>query len=131
MLDSSVCIAVLRNAGNLTPLPPPVRCVVSQITVAELWTGVEKGTLRDERAAKLEGLLDSYVLLDFDQSAARAYGEIRATLEKRGRTIGPLDLLIGAHARSVGATLLTGNFGEFIRVPGLKVLRWRKTRHQS
>lgn len=125
MLDSSVCIAVLRKQGNLRRLPPPERCVVSQITAAELWTGVEKGNLRDERAAKLEALLASYTLLDFTEASARAYGEIRAALEKRGKTIGPLDLLIAAHARSAGAAVLTGNFDEFSRVPGLKVLRWR------
>jgi len=125
MLDSCVCIAVLRRQGNLRRLPPPARCAVSQITVAELWTGVEKGDRRDERAGKLEELLANYAVLDFDEAAARAYGEIRAALEKRGRTIGPLDLLIAAHARSVGATVLTGNFDEFSRVPGLKVLRWR------
>ena len=125
LLDSNVCIAVLRKAPNLKRLPPPARCLVSQITVAELWTGVEKGTLRDQRAAKLEELLASFTLLDFGDAASRAYGEIRATLEKQGKTIGPLDLLIAAHARSIGATVLTGNYGEFKRVPGLKVLRWR------
>lgn len=125
MLDSSVCVAVLRKEGNLRRLPPPERCVVSQVTAAELWTGVEKGNRRDERAAKLDGLLAIFTLLDFNEAAARAYGEIRAALERRGRTIGPLDLLIAAHARSLGATVLTGNFGEFNRVPGLKVLRWR------
>ena len=125
LLDSNVCIAVLRKAPNLKRLPPPERCLVSQITVAELWTGVEKGNLRDERAAKLDELLASFTLLDFGDAASRAYGEIRATLEKQGKTIGPLDLLIAAHARSIGATVLTGNYGEFKRVPGLKVLRWR------
>ena len=89
MLDSSVCIAVLRKAEGLRRLPPPDRCVVSQITVAELWTGVEKGDRRDERAAKLEQLLETFTLLDFNDSAARAYGEIRAALEKRGRTSRP------------------------------------------
>ena len=125
LLDSNVCIAVLRKAPNLRRLPPPDRCLVSQITVAELWTGVEKGNLRDERAAKLDELLASFTLLDFDDAASRAYGEIRATLEKRGKSIGPLDLLIAAHARSIGATVLTGNYDEFKRVPGVRVLRWR------
>ena len=125
LLDSNVCIAVLRKTPNLKRLPPPGRCSVSQITVAELWTGVEKGNLRDERAAKLEELLANFIRLDFNDAAASAYGEIRAALEKQGKTIGPLDLLIAAHARSVGATVLTGNYDEFKRVPGLKVLRWR------
>ena len=76
LLDSNVCIAVLRKAPNLKRLPPPERCLVSQITVAELWTGVEKGNLRDERAAKLDELLASFTLLGkarslFDTSQER------------------------------------------------------------
>ena len=62
LLDSNVCIAVLRKAPNLRRLPPPGRCLISQITVAELWTGVEKGNLRDERAVKLDELLASFTL---------------------------------------------------------------------
>ena len=125
MLDTNVCIAALRHMEQVQRLPPPPRCVLSQVTVAELWTGIEKSGRRDAQAARLEEFVDSFTALDFDEAAARAYGEIRAALEKRGRTIGPLDLLIAAHARSVGATVLTGNFDEFSRVPGLKVLRWR------
>jgi tRNA(fMet)-specific endonuclease VapC len=94
--------------------------------VAELWTGIEKGDFRESRAVRLEAFLAGFTRPDFDEAAARAYGEIRATLEKRGATIGPLDLLIAAHARSTGATVLTGNYEEFKRVPGLKVQRWRK-----
>jgi tRNA(fMet)-specific endonuclease VapC len=126
MLDTDVCIAALRRVSEVRRLPPPPRCIVSQVTVAELWTGIEKSVPRDENAAQLESFLDSFTVLDFDDAAARAYGEIRATLEKRGATIGPLDLLIAAHARSTGATVLTGNYEEFKRVPGLKVQRWRK-----
>ncbi len=99
------------------------------VTVAELWVGIEKGDRREERAETLDDFLAGFTLLDFHEPAARAYGEIRSALERRGRAIGPLDLLIAAHARSVGATVLTGNFDEFSRVPGLKVLRWRKTPH--
>lgn len=125
LLDSNVCIAVLRKAPNLKRLPPIERCLISQITVAELWTGVEKGNLRDARAAKLEEFLASFTRLDFDDAAARTYGEIRAALQRRGKIIGPLDLLIAAHARSIGATVLTGNYGEFKRVSNLKVLEWK------
>ena len=124
MLDSNVCIAVLRDDAQARRLPPPARCVLSHITVAELWVGVEKGDRRPERAAIVEDFVTGFTCIDFNEAAARAYGEIRAALEKRGKPIGPLDLLIAAHARSLGATLVTGNFREFSRVPGLKVLRW-------
>jgi len=64
-------------------------------------------------------------IVSFDHNASLHYGEIRAELERKGTAIGPLDLLIAAHARSLGATLITANVGEFKRVKGLKVLAWR------
>jgi tRNA(fMet)-specific endonuclease VapC len=38
--------------------------------------------------------------------------------------IGPLDLLIAAHALHLGATLITNNVKEFSRVPDLKIDNW-------
>ena len=70
-------------------------------------------------------LLTRMGVVKFDQEASMAYGEIRADLERKGTLIGPLDLLIAAHARSLGATLITANIGEFKRVKGLKVLAWK------
>ena len=52
-------------------------------------------------------------------------GRFAPRWKKQGKTIGPLDLLIAARARSIGATALTGNYDEFMRVPRLKVLRWK------
>lgn len=124
MLDSSVCIAILRNHPRLDGIPPTGTCCLSRIVAAELWTGAEKSSRAEVARAQVGDFLDQFPVLDFDDSAARAYGEIRAALEKRGRSIGPLDLLIGAHARSAAVTLVTGNDKEFRRVPGLKVHRW-------
>ena len=53
-----------------------------------------------------------------------AYGTLRAGLEKKGRPIGLLDTLIGAHALALGAVLVTNNTREFARVPGLSVEDW-------
>jgi tRNA(fMet)-specific endonuclease VapC len=64
-------------------------------------------------------------VLDFTPAAARCYGGILADLERRGQTLGPLDLLIAAHALSLGAILVTGNVREFRRVKGLKVQAWK------
>ena len=63
--------------------------------------------------------------MDFNLEAALHYADIRATLEAAGMLIGPLDLLIAAQSRSIGATLVTANPREFKRVKGLKVLAWK------
>lgn len=90
---------------------------------AELWTGVNKNLdTRPQQAAKLQAFLGMFPIIDFDMVAALHYAEIRAELESKGKSIGPLDTLIAAQARSMNAALITGNINDFRRVTGLKVL---------
>lgn len=124
MLDSSACVHVLRGRAPFDALPACKDTAVSSLVVAELWTGVEKAN-RPDKAGSLETFLNLFSVVDFGGEEARHYAQIRADLERKGTTIGPLDLLIAAHARSVGATLITRNAREFKRVKGLKVLAWR------
>ncbi len=124
-LDSSVCIAVLRGRSAVRDLPSEGLTVISSIVAAELWTGACKSGERHPQYELVVKFVESFPVLDFTPDAARHYGEIRADLESKGTIIGPLDLLIAAHARSLGATLITANVGEFKRVKGLKVLVWK------
>jgi len=126
LLDSSACIPVLRNQAGLGKLPDPALTGISVIVAAELWTGVKKNlATHPQQAKRLEAFLSFFSLADFTLDAALHYADIRAALETAGNTIGPLDLLIAAQARSLGATLVTSNVGEFKRVKGLKVLVWK------
>lgn len=124
LLDSSVCVMILRGRTAATDLPAPPAAAISGIVAAELWAGARKAN-RASEPERLEELLGFFSVLDFTELAARAYGEIRADLERKGTLIGPLDLLIAAHARSLGATLITLNAREFKRVKGLKVQAWK------
>jgi len=60
----------------------------------------------------------------FDRDATAVYGRLRAALEKRGQTIGSMDLLIAAHAVRLDVLLITHNVREFKRVPGLRIEDW-------
>jgi len=60
----------------------------------------------------------------FGVEAGQHYGRIRELLTRRGTPIGANDLLIAAHARSMGATVVTNNSREFGRVPGLETVSW-------
>jgi tRNA(fMet)-specific endonuclease VapC len=122
LLDSSACIPVLRNKAGLEKLPDPALTGIPVIVAAELWTGVKKNLkTHPHRAARLEAFLSLFWLADFTLDAALHYADIRAALEATGKTIGPLDLLIAAQVRSLGAILVTANAEEFKRVKGLKV----------
>ena len=126
LLDSSACIPILRHKAGLGKLPAPAKTGIPMIVAAELWTGVKKNMVtHPQQAAKLRAFLDMFSIPVFDLDAALHYAEIRADLEASGKSIGPLDLLIAAQARSLKATLVTGNAGEFRRVKGLKVQSWK------
>ena len=77
----------------------------------------------ENRIALLEFLVP-FVILDFDQSAAAVYGSVRASLERKGTPIGPMDLLLAAQALSQQLILVTNNEKEFRRVAALRIENW-------
>jgi tRNA(fMet)-specific endonuclease VapC len=116
LLDTNICIYVINDRpkgiverfrryrlGDIG---------VSSVTVAELAYGVAK-TKSDRNRSALERFLLPLEIADFDHAAALVYGDVRADLEHRGRPIGPLDMLIAAHALSLCVTLVTNNAREF------------------
>ncbi|MDX2079961.1 MAG: PIN domain-containing protein [Terrimicrobiaceae bacterium] len=126
LLDSSICIPVLRNQPGLDQLPDPAVTGIPVIVAAELWTGVQKNRrTHPHHADRLEAFLSLFWIADFTLEAAQHYGDIRSALEASGTTIGPLDLLIAAQTRSLGATLITRNAAEFKSIKDLNVQAWK------
>jgi tRNA(fMet)-specific endonuclease VapC len=97
---------------------------MSSIVLAELTFGVENSEYLDGNRRELDLFSARVAAVPFDATAAWHYGQIRAALRRAGTPVGPNDLLIGAHARSLGLTLVTNNRREFDRMPGLKVENW-------
>ena len=124
LLDTNVCIDLLRGRTRGRRLPAFADCRLSAVVVAELWTGASKAAESEAQRRTVAALVDLFEIVPFDANAAIHYGEIRAHLEAAGTPIGPVDLLIAAQARSLGATLLTANLREFRRVPRLKCQAW-------
>ena len=130
MLDTNTCIALIKrkpahalqqfNKYQLGDIG------ISAVTLAELRYGVSKSQHQVKNHAALEEFILPLELAAFDEDATVAYGVLRATLEKHGTPIAPLDTMIAAHALSLGVTLITNNTREFNRVPKLKVLDWIK-----
>jgi tRNA(fMet)-specific endonuclease VapC len=128
LLDTNICIYVIKRR------PPQVlvrfqRCALgdiglSTVTLAELQYGVAKSAFPERNQQALDAFTLPLEVVPFDAAAALAYGPIRATLERQGTPIGAMDLLIAAHARSLGVTLVTNNPREFGRVEGLQMETW-------
>ena len=128
MLDTDVCIDVMRgrSAAILSRLERIGRdeVAVSAVVAAELWTGVSKSAYEERSRNAVKAFLAYVIVLDWPAEAATLYGEIRARLERAGRSIGAMDLLIAAHALHQQAALVTRNQTEFRRVGGLRVVSW-------
>ena len=128
MLDTNICIYLIKRK------PPQVlsrlkefnigEVTVSSIAVSELEYGVAKSSKPDQNRDALDAFLAPLEILSFDGEAAYHYGQIRAFLEKEGKLIGAMDMLIGAHAVSASMTLVTNNMKEFSRIPGLRSENW-------
>lgn len=127
LLDTDICIYVI----NVRPSSVLQKFLaheadglgVSAVTAGELWFGVKKSGSR-RNAALLDRFLAPLEVAEYGAQAARAYGELRSTLERKGTPIGPFDTQIAAHALTLDVTLVSNNVREFKRVPRLRLLNW-------
>jgi tRNA(fMet)-specific endonuclease VapC len=130
LLDTNICIyirqekpqTVLRRFRRLRP----GEAALSVITYGELIYGAANSSQREAALERLHELVHWLPALPLPESAAEAYGTIRAELAAKGEMIGNNDLWIAAHAMAAGLTLVTNNEKEFRRVRGLKLQNWAK-----
>lgn len=127
LLDTNILSSLIKDpqgpvTKRLTQLDADAICT-SIVVACELRYGAAKrGSV--VLTQRVEDLLGAIEVMPFEGDADRQYGEIRATLERAGNTIGANDLLIAAHARTLDLTLVTHNLREFERVPGLRLEDW-------
>lgn len=98
---------------------------VSVITEAELRFGVAK----KPEAVRLNEAIESFLVhvnvLPWDSGAAKQYAQLRSVLERAGEPVGNLDMMIAAHALSIGSVLVTSDH-VFRRVKHLKIEDWTR-----
>jgi tRNA(fMet)-specific endonuclease VapC len=128
MLDTDTASYIMKRSNKnvlrrLAAVAVSDVCI-SAITKSEHAYGVEVSPRKQKDQTALDAFLRYVEVLDFPGEAALDYGPIRADLKKRGTMIGANDLLIAAHARYLGLTLVTNNTREFKRVKGLQVENW-------
>ena len=127
LLDTNMVSDLVRNpqgkvAARIARVGEESVCT-SIIVAAELRYGAaRKGSTR--LLAQLLTVLDAFEILPFEAPAEITYGELRARLEATGQPIGGNDMLIAAHAVSLGHTIVTDHEREFSQVDGLSVENW-------
>jgi len=127
MLDTNIVIYTIKNR------PSHVREIfkahegqmcISSVSLGELIYGAERSAQTERNLSDINGLIARMEVAAFEEHASEHFGQLRAELYKAGQPIGPYDMMIAGHARSMGLILVTNNTKEFERVPGLRLENW-------
>ena len=126
MLDTNTVSHFIRQQPEVTKrivAAPLTSLCISAVTEGELLYGLAK---RPE-AKKLHTLVHEFLkrvnTLPWNIETASVYGKVRAEMEKQGKVLAPLDMMIAAHALSAGAILATNDHA-FTQTPKLRVEDW-------
>jgi len=130
MLDTNMCIFIIKKKNekvlqHLLKNRKKGLCI-SSITLAEMEFGIENAE-QEYKARNRIALMEFLTIMEikyFDENAAKEYGILKKELKDRKCLIGPFDMLIAAHAKSLKMTLVTNNTREFERIPNLKLEDW-------
>ena len=128
MLDTNICIYIIKKRSETVLRQLKKKkgkgLFISAITLAELEFGIENSEYKEKNRIALMEFMTIISIKHFDENAARQFGIIKKELKDAKCLIGPMDMLIGAHAKSQNMILVTNNAREFIRIKGLKIENW-------
>jgi len=130
LLDTNILSDLIKNpagaaAKKIATLANENMCCTSLIVACELRYGAYKKA-SSALNTRVEQLLNSIAILPLEEDVISHYAKLRTELERRGESIGGNDLLIAAHARAKGLTIVTANTKEFTRIPDFPIENWLK-----
>jgi tRNA(fMet)-specific endonuclease VapC len=114
LLDTNTVSYIIKGESHtararLASLKDGEIACVSVITEGELQYGIAKSGRATVIRPLVEAFLSRIQVLPWERTEAQVYGALRAKLETRGKSLGNLDMMIAAHAISLGATLVTSD----------------------
>jgi len=124
MLDTNAVSAFLkRRSPRLDGWMREQRCCLSAIVVAEIRYGLQKQPAATRLRALAEATLEIVEIMPWSEACTRIYGRLRADLERQGKPLAALDLLIASHALNEGCALVTADQA-FANVAELQLEAW-------
>jgi tRNA(fMet)-specific endonuclease VapC len=126
MLDTNTVSHLLRKHPAVTRrvvAAPITALCISAITQGELLFGLARRPDAKVLQEAVWQFLRRVDVLPWDSATAEVYGRARAASQREGRVLAPMDLLIGTHALSIGAILVT-NDRAFAQLPQLSIEDW-------
>ena len=129
-LDTNICIYALKGShpaiGHRMQRMSPSLIKIPSIVKGELLFGAQKSREPERTSEIIEEFLFPFEVVPFDERAAASYSRIRFDLERRGRIVGPNDLIVAATVLADRGTLVTHNLREFRRIEDLSAEDWTK-----
>ncbi len=126
LLDTNICIYYFKGLFNLEEKIREVgfdEFAISEITLAELFYGVEKSQKRESNLKIIETFIEKIVVLPIFDSL-KVYAIEKSRLKTKGTIISDLDLFIGATAIVNNLILVTRNISEFQRMHNINIENW-------
>ena len=126
LLDTNICIYFLKGQFELGARIGDIgkeRCLISEITVAELKFGAENSQKKDANRKVVDAFISHFAVLPI-YTCLDIYAKEKARLRKRGIVIDDFDLLIGSTAISNDLTLVTNNEKHFKQMHVIEVENW-------
>ena len=128
MLDTNMVGFLIRGRPavlrRVTEAAPGALCI-SAVTKGEIVFGLSRRRAGQFLRIAVTEFLLRVDVLPWDSEVADTYGAVRAELERIGKGLGTLDMMIGAHALNLRAVLVT-NDQAFRLVPGLDLEDWTR-----
>jgi tRNA(fMet)-specific endonuclease VapC len=127
LLDTCTISAHIRRPAGLQArfIQYSGRLYLPTVALAELYVLAYKLDVPTPRLDAIEEVIrDEVAVIDFDVDCARVAGRLRALLIRRGASVPPIDLLVGAVALAHDMTLVTHNTADFLPIPGLRLVDW-------
>ncbi|HVH76495.1 MAG TPA: PIN domain-containing protein [Stellaceae bacterium] len=131
LLDTDIASFIIKARSpaieeKLAAIPPDRVCA-SAVTRAELMYGLKRLPPSHRLQVGVRQFFKIVRVLAWDADAADYYADIRHQLTTAGQPIGEMDMMIAAHALSIGAVLVTNNTRHFARIaPPLQLVNWRE-----
>ena len=127
LIDTNIIIYSLKNAGNVNDnflKYKEEEMSLSVISYGELVFGAKKSGSVEKNLKTVEYIKSIFTLVDVTSDVMDVFGEIKAKIQKTGRIIDDMDLLIASTAISENMILVTHNTKHFEKIPNLQIQDW-------
>ncbi len=126
LIDTDILIYYIKGFYELNNKFDEIgleNCFVSEITIAELFYGVEKSKKKNKNRVVVEDIKDNITVLPIS-NVLEIYAKEKVRLENVGTPVDDFDLLIASTAIAHDLILVTNNEKHFKRIANLKYENW-------